>query len=67
MRYGNILSVEYFIVNLNFSPCQRSILYAVDLKWREFVKANSPIGSDESVDLYSLPDGILLATWKVSN
>ncbi|KAL3859194.1 hypothetical protein ACJMK2_009423 [Sinanodonta woodiana] len=49
------------------SPYQRSLLMSFDLKWEDYKKSAAPIGSDDMVDLYSLPQGLLVAVWKADS
>ncbi|XP_064599123.1 F-box only protein 15-like [Liolophura sinensis] len=46
------------------SPYQRSLLLELELKWDSWVRTNSPTSSDDLVNLYLLPQGVMLATWK---
>ncbi|KAK3610014.1 hypothetical protein CHS0354_032361 [Potamilus streckersoni] len=49
------------------SPYQRSLLMSFDLKWEDYKRTAAPIGADDMVDLYSLPQGLLVAVWKADS
>ncbi|WAR12441.1 FBX15-like protein [Mya arenaria] len=46
------------------SPFQKSLLLSVKFDWQKWLKSNKPAGFDDMVNIYSLPDGLALATWK---
>ena len=49
------------------SPCQRSLLHQRDFRWNDLKSKLKPAATDDSntVDIYILDGGLLLATWKV--
>ncbi|XP_070574885.1 F-box only protein 15-like [Ptychodera flava] len=46
------------------SPCQRSLLLQHDLDRSKWSSGRSPDGQDNTVDIYILGHGLMLATWK---
>ncbi|XP_052214101.1 F-box only protein 15-like [Dreissena polymorpha] len=45
-------------------PTSKSLLVHVDLAWTKWLQSNKPAGSDGMVNIYNLPEGLAIATWK---
>ena len=46
------------------SPCQRILVQSTELHWNKWVSDHSPVVEDESISVYSIPPGLILAFWK---
>ncbi|KAL4234816.1 proteasome-mediated ubiquitin-dependent protein catabolic process [Mactra antiquata] len=46
------------------SPYQRSILLNYDINWSKVIQTSKPTGCDDMILLYTLPDGLVIATWQ---
>ncbi|XP_077983284.1 F-box only protein 15-like [Glandiceps talaboti] len=49
---------------LKNSPCQRSLLLQQDFDWSRWSSQHTPDGQDNTVNIYVLTHGLMLATWK---
>jgi len=54
-------------MKLIYSPFQKSLLLEVNLDWQKRLQTTKPTASDDMINLYSLADGLAIATWKVFN